>query len=441
MAEKRIEVLKDILLRLHNGESAENVQEEFDKHFTGVSAIEISLMEHELMNSDSGVTFEDVMKLCNVHANLFKGAIKDVEVADSEHPGHPVQVFKQENLAFRAAIIRIRRILDNYKNVEDEETQGAVLKGLNRQLNLLGTFDIHYKRKEELMFPLMERYGHTAPPKVMWGVDDEIRDLFKEVLKEVQKLPNADILEIKEKFEIFVKEFEEMIFKEESILLMILLETFNQDDWLTIACDSKSYGYAIITPTEEWIPHREDFEQNADNVGAEETVQDELTKVIKTSEGEFTISFKPNKKEEIINRDSQQKFGEGYLSVEQANLILNHLPLEITFVNKDDIFQYYNKQIGEEEMIFPRVPSQIGRNVELCHPPKYFEKVKIIMQNFREGKKDKYEMWFKSESRGKFVHITYAAVRNEKGEFEGVLEYVQDIKPYRDIDTDLNREL
>ena len=441
MAEKRIEVLKDILLRLHNGASSEDVQEEFDKHFTGVSAIEISLMEHELMNSNSGVTFEDVMKLCNVHANLFKGAIKDVEVADSEHPGHPVQVFKQENLAFRAAIIRIRRILDNYKNVEDEETQGAVLKGLNRQLNLLGTFDIHYKRKEELMFPLMERYGHTAPPKVMWGVDDEIRDLFKEVLNEVQKLPNADILEIKEKFEIFVKEFEEMIFKEESILLMILLETFNQDDWLTIAHDSAIYGYAIITPTEEWIPHREDFEQNADNVDAEETVQDELTKVIKTSEGEFTISFKPNKKEEIINRDSQQKFGEGYLSVEQANLILNHLPLEITFVNKDDIFQYYNKQICEEEMIFPRVPSQIGRNVELCHPPKYFEKVKIIMQNLREGKKDKYEMWFKSESREKFVHITYAAVCNEKGEFEGVLEYVQDIKPYRDIDTDLNREL
>lgn len=66
---------------------------------------------------------------------------------------------------------------------------------------------------------------------------------------------------------------------------------------------------------------------------------------------------------------------------------MNYLPLEITFVNKDDIFQYYNKQIGEEEMIFPRVPSQIGRNVELCHPPKYFEKVKIIMQNLREGKK------------------------------------------------------
>jgi len=106
MATKRIEVLRDILLRLHNGESAESVQAEFDEHFSGVSAIEISLMEHELMNSNSGVTFEDVMKLCNVHANLFKGAIKNVEVEDSEHPGHPVQVFKQENIKPKVPVLK-----------------------------------------------------------------------------------------------------------------------------------------------------------------------------------------------------------------------------------------------------------------------------------------------------------------------------------------------
>lgn len=108
MADERIHVLRDILLELHNGASPESVQERFDATFTGVSAIEISLMEHELMNSDSGVTFEDVMELCDVHANLFKNAVKGVEVADTEHPGHPVRVFKDENLALRAALIRIR---------------------------------------------------------------------------------------------------------------------------------------------------------------------------------------------------------------------------------------------------------------------------------------------------------------------------------------------
>ena len=143
----------------------------------------------------------------------------------------------------------------------------------------------------------------------------------------------------------------------------------------------------------------------------------------------------------VLDRNSQQAFGNGYLSVEQANLILNHLPMEITFVNKDDIFQYYNDNTPADEMIFKRAPSQVGRNVELCHPPKYLEKVKAIMQGLREGKKDKYEMWFKSESRGKFVHVTYAAVHDQAGEFQGVLEYVQDIQAYREIDTDYFRGL
>ena len=434
MATKRIEVLRDILLRLHNGKSAESVQEEFNEHFSGVSAIEISLMEHELMNSDSGVTFEDVMKLCNVHANLFKGAIKTVEVEDSEHPGHPVQVFKQENLALRAAIIRVRRILDNYAKLDEGETKEAVLKGLLRQLQLLGQFDIHYKRKEELMFPIMEKYGHDAPPKVMWGVDDEIRDLFKLAKEEAEKLPNTEIT--------VVKEFEEMIFKEESILLMILLETFTQDDWLSIAKDSDAYGYAIIRPQEEWTPHREDFKTKITINDSEvmEVKEGELTKVIQTPEGEFTITYKPKEvKEETFNRDTPQKIGNGYLSLNQIDLILNHLPMEITFVNKDEVFQYYNDHCSEEEMIFKRTPGQVGRNVELCHPPKYLEKVKAIMKNLRERKKDKYEMWFKSESRGKFVHVTYAGVYDENGEFQGVLEYVQDIAPYREIDSDYYR--
>ena len=394
------------------------------------------------MNSDSGVTFEDVMKLCNVHANLFKGAIKNVEVEDSEHPGHPVQVFKQENLALRAAIIRVRRILDNYAKLDDGDTKEAVLKGLLRQLQLLGQFDIHYKRKEELMFPIMEKYGHDAPPKVMWGVDDEIRDLFKLAKEEAKKLPNAEIAGVKEKFEAFVKEFEEMIFKEESILLMILLETFTQDDWLSIAKDSDTYGYAIIRPQEEWIPHRENFE-NTTTIGDSEVIevtQSEMTKVIQTPEGEFTITYKPKEvKDETFNRDTPQKIGNGYLSLNQIDLILNHLPMEITFVNKDEVFQYYNNHCLEEEMIFKRTPGQVGRNVELCHPPRYLEKVKTIMKNLRDRKKDKYEMWFKSESRGKFVHVTYAGVYDENGEFQGVLEYVQDIAPYREIDSDYYR--
>ena len=436
MSEDRIHILRDILLDLHHGASPESVQERFNASFAGVSAIEISLMEHELMNSDTGITFEDVMELCNVHANLFKDAVVGVDLAESDHPGHPVRVFKDENLALRAALIRVRRLLDSYAESDESSSQEEISKGLQRQLDLLGQFDRHYQRKEELFFPIMEAYGHDAPPKVMWGVDDQIRDLFEGVRKAAVQLPQIDIQEVQEAFETFAQEFESMIFKEESILLMILLETFTQDDWLRIAAESPVYGYAIIRPSEKWQPQRERFETASPTQPAEQNQQ-----IIDTPQGRFTIQFTPNEAGEQVNRTTAQPFDNGYLSVEEANLILNHLPLEITFVNKEDIFQYYNDSTPAEEMIFKRTPSQVGRHVELCHPPKLLPRVKKIFAALRSGKKDKFEMWFKSESRGQFVHVTYAAVRDAQGEFQGVLEYVQDIAPFRAIDTDVYREI
>ena len=451
MTENRIEILKDILLRLHHGADAKSVQEDFDQYFTGVSALEISMMEHELMGTDTGITFEDVMSLCNVHANLFKGAISDVDVPDAEQEGHPVYVFKHENLALRAAMLHIRRIIENYEKAENEEFRPDLIRGLKHQMSLLGQFQNHYNRKENLFFPVMERYGHDAPPKVMWGVDDNIRALFEKAQTAVEQLPDLTIEEISSAFEAFAKEFEEMIFKEEAILLMILLETLTQDDWLAIAEESDAYGYAIVKPTAKWQPHRENFEDTKQDLAhstnqtedsqENSTTDNQFTKVIDTPEGQFTISFTPKKESQSFDRTSQQPFGNGYLSVEQANLILNHLPLEITFVNKDDIFQYYNDSKAPDEMIFKRTPSQIGRHVELCHPPKVLDKVKKIFTLLRSGERDKVVMWFKSEKLGKFVHVTYAAVRDENGEFQGVLEYVQEIQDFFELGSDNNRNI
>lgn len=281
----RIQILKEILLDLHHGASPESVQELFNQHFKGVSALEISMMEHELMASEDGVTFEDVMSLCNVHANLFKGAIADVEVSDADQEGHPVYVFKQENLALRSAILRIRRIIENISKPENEPFKSDLLNGLKHQMTLLGQFHNHYTRKEKLFFPIMERYGHDSPPKVMWGVDDDIRKLFRDAESKLQELSNsdADIEEFSKAFETFSEEFEAMIFKEEAILLMILLETSTQDDWLSIAEESDAYGYAIIKKQS-----RTRTEENTEN-----------TRIIDTPEGQFTITFTPKPKKNL----------------------------------------------------------------------------------------------------------------------------------------------
>ncbi len=453
MTENRIEVLKDILLRLHHGADADSVQEDFNQNFKDVSALEISMMEHELMGDETGITFEDVMGLCNVHANLFKGAVSDVDAPDAEQEGHPVYVFKQENLALRSAMFRIRRIIENYEKPENADFRDDLLRGLKFQMGLLGQFDNHYKRKEELFFPLMEQHGHDAPPRVMWGVDDDIRELFQKAQAAVDKLPEVSIAEVSQAFETFAHEFEEMIFKEEAILLMILLEALTQDDWLAIADESDAYGYAIIKPTTKWQPKRESFESEkpgsaSATVNSDDSCQTNaelndnlLTKVIDMPEGQFTISFTPKKEKLAVDRTTTQPFGNGYLSVEQANLILNHLPLEISFVNKDDIFQYFNNNTVPEKMVFKRTPSQIGRNVELCHPPKVLDKVKKVFKLLRSGERDKVVMWFKSEKMEKFIHITYAAILDENGDFQGVLEYVQDIQEFLDIDSDVKRDI
>ena len=508
---ERIEILKNILLKLHHGASPDSVQDLFNEHFTGVSAIEISLMEHELMNGDHGIGFEDVMKLCNVHANLFKGTIHEVAISDTEQPGHPVHTFKLENVALRAALIRVKRLLTAIKE-SDTAVEDGLIQGLNRQFQLLGQFKRHYDRKEAVIFPIMERYGHEAPPKVMWGVDDEIRELFDRAYQSFQHYPTVPIETTIEQFDIFETEFLEMIFKEESILLMILLETFSQDDWLQVEAESDAYGYAIIKPEAKWQPERVDF-QNQDTAKDENTTDNDIqndainienntqndapiealkqdgnhvapnqsvgatssqnesatpnqnarvtssqnesatpnqnarttssqneptTRTIETEDGTFTITFEPKKQsKDTISRDQLLPFGNGHLSVEQANLILNHLPIELTFVNKEDIFQYYNDHVPFEEMLFKRNPSQIGRHVELCHPPKLIERVKQVFEVLRSGQQDEVKMWFKRD--GQFIHVTYMAVRDSQGAFEGVLELVQDIQPYFDLETDMWR--
>ncbi|MGX7108059.1 DUF438 domain-containing protein [Facklamia miroungae] len=411
----KINILRDILIKLHHGADPTSVQEEFNQHFTGVSAIEISLMEQELISEGSGISFEDVMSLCNVHANLFKGSIDQNERADFELPGHPVKIFKEENIALQAAILRIKRLFEALKETDSSHWDLGLIQGLQRQMLLLGQFKKHYIRKEEILFPIMEKYGHDAPPKVMWGVDDQIRKLYDTTFELVKKLPNANIEKTIQSFRQFELEFREMIFKEEAILIQILLEIFNEDDWIAVEQASDQYGYAIIKPNERWHPQRKNFEENV--------------KVINTVENDKipTVLDVNNP----THQEMQIKFNSGYLSLKEIDRILDHLDLEITFVSKDDIFTYFNNQVHDHKKILPRNTNAIGRNVEKCHPPRVVEKVKTIFENLRTKKTSRETMWF---SRGNFFAlIIYQGVYDYNGEFMGVLETVQDIQPHFEL--------
>lgn len=469
--DQRIQVLKDILLRLHHGASPDSVEADFQAHFSDVSPIEVSLMEHELMNGDHGVGFEDVMKLCTVHAKVMAAGVQGKEVPDSQQEGHPVWIFKQENLALQAGLHRIQRLLDALESAESQgqDLDPGLLRGLTRQYQLLDQFQRHYRRKEELFFPIMESYGHDAPPKVMWGVDDQIRDLFglaKEALKGlVDQTEGASVAQVLATYQAFVQEFKDMIFKEEAILIPLLLSLFSEDDWLAIAKDSPEFGYAIIQPDKEWAPSRVKFGEQGENgelapgqagrgaeaqnegpaeasadapAGADQagstakpvanSAADSTAKPATNSVADSTASPAPNPEVDL-------PFGGGYLSLKEANLILNHLPFEITFIDKNDLFKYFNTSIAIENKLFPRVPSAIGRHVKMCHPPRSLDMVMTLIDDLKHKRRASESMWF-HRSDGRFAYVTYIGVFDDQDQYMGVLEYVHDIAPLLDLGPD-----
>lgn len=480
--DQRIQVLKDILLRLHHGASPDSVEADFQAHFSDVSPIEVSLMEHELMNGDHGVGFEDVMKLCTVHAKVMAAGVQGKEVPDSQQEGHPVWIFKQENLALQAGLHRIQRLLDALESAESQgqDLDPGLLRGLTRQYQLLDQFQRHYRRKEELFFPIMEAYGHDAPPKVMWGVDDQIRDLFglaKEALKGlVDQAEEASVAQVLATYQAFVQEFKDMIFKEEAILIPLLLSLFSEDDWLAIAKDSPEFGYAIIQPDKEWTPSRVKFGEQGENgelAGAGRGAQNEgpagtsagsPTKSVASSasdsasnpatsptakpvansvsdsaftsaSGSASTSVADSTTSPAPKPEADLPFGGGYLSLKEANLILNHLPFEITFIDKNDLFKYFNTSMAIENKLFPRVPSAIGRHVKMCHPPRSLDMVMTLIDDLKHKRRTSESMWF-HRSDGRFAYVTYIGVFDDQDQYMGVLEYVHDIAPLLDLGPD-----
>ncbi len=376
--------LKELIFRLHEGESETVIIEEFAEHFQNISPLEISVMERRLMKEE-GLSVEEIMRLCNVHVAVMSGFVEtETEPpADFEKPGHPVHVLKQENFAIEAALMRIRNLLEVYIEASDEDTE--IRKGLALQIDLLGQFHIHYNRKENSIFPLMEKHGIAVPPKVMWGVDDEIRELYKTFKQAFEDNQIKDLLSLFSELEY---ELEEMIVKEEEIMIPMISDVFTVDDWVRIKDETAEFGYCIVEPVEEWEVER---------TALEEDLFDEPA--------------------------GNMQLGTGYLTKQELNLMLDLLPLELTFVDKDDVVKYFNNQ--DQPKLLARTPNAIGRDVMNCHPPKSYEIVEQLIQDLKSGKKDKEVAWFKKGS--KYVHITYVAVRDDVGEYLGILEYVQDI--------------
>jgi hypothetical protein len=223
----------------------------------------------------------------------------------------------------------------------------------------------------------------------MWALHDDIRAFIKDVRKRVidNKMEKVAI-------EALAKMINDMIYKEEHILFPMTLETLSEDEWAKVRKGEEEIGFAWIKPETVWKPAAESFQQAllSEKVGS-------------------------------LNLDT------GQLTAEQVNLVLTHLPVDISFVNENDEVAYYS---ASPERIFPRSPGVIGRKVQNCHPPKSVGMVEKILSEFKAGTKSVADFWIQMQ--GKFILIKYFAVRDAEGKYRGCLEVSQDVTGIRKLE-------
>jgi uncharacterized protein len=378
--EQRKAALKEMILDLHAGKDVEEVKRRFSEMIRGVSAIEIARLEQELISE--GLPAEDVRELCNVHVAVFQEGLEDETVPEMT-PGHPVHTFKYENYVLGEVIALLREAMEGLPDAD-------ALRRARLFAEQLSSVDKLYTRKENLLFPMLERHGVSGPTSVMWGIHDQIRDQLKAFR---QALAEEDVDKAKELWGPLVEEIEAMFYKEEHILYPTSLRVLTEAEWAAIHDQSDEIGYALIRPGEVWQP-----EEMAEEAAPSDTV-----------------AVEPGGK---IPLDT------GALTVEQVNLLLRNLPVDVTFVDENDTVRYFS---DTRERIFVRMPAIIGRSVQNCHPPESVDIVNHLLGEMRQGKRDSAEFWIHMGEQ--YVHIRYFALRNDEGAYRGCIEVTQDVAP------------
>ncbi|NLC83594.1 MAG: DUF438 domain-containing protein [Ruminococcaceae bacterium] len=413
--EGRAQLLKKYITRLSDGEDLEAVRADFVENFSTVDAAEIARAEQDLIQD--GMPIAEVQRLCDIHSALFHGATREEQIANADKavmdslknrenesdataldfskiPGHPVNVFMAENENFSHLLEDVKKALAEQLEVPE----------IIKRVNALRAVTVHYARKGDLIYPLLNKtYGFSGPSNVMWGVDDEIRDELKVLAGAGNTLPD-----FAQRLENVLVRAEEMIYKENNILYPLCIQKFSEEDWMRIYYEIPAYattlteGYPVWQAAEE---KRAELKTVAGKTAAEALIASAEGQV--TSAGDAVAGY--------------VTLGSGMMTLQQIEAVLNTVPMELTFVDEENI----NRFFSPGEKLFKRPDMAIGREVFSCHPPKVEAMVRRIIDDFRAGKGDSVKVW--GNKGGVPVYVQYLAVRDSDGKYVGTLECVQDM--------------
>jgi uncharacterized protein len=388
-------MLKEVIKELHGGASPTEVKEKFKEVLKGTKPEDIAKIEQELVKE--GMPREELQRLCDVHLAVFGEQVQDQELHIPA--GHPINILIEEHRVMLEKAERLETLVKMLEEACDSVYVGDALTELQTLVKDFQDSEKHYLREENVLFPTMEKHGVTEPPAIMWMEHNRIREIKKKLYDLVEKwntMPYSDFkTRLSQDAGPLCSVLPDHFFKENNILFPTALQLVTEKEWEDIRKEFDEIGYPSFTPA---------------NVLAAFHAAESAPKTAEPSAKAW-------------------QFETGSLSKEEAEAILDTLPVDISFIDKDDRVKYFNKA---EQRIFVRTKAVIGRSVQLCHPQKSIHIVNKIVEAFTTGEKDKAEFWITMNNR--LVHIRYFAVRDKNGKYLGTMEVTQDLTDLKKIE-------
>jgi len=390
-------MLKEVIRQLHAGASPQEVKERFRQVLEAISSVEIATIEQELIKE--GVPREEIQRLCDVHMAVFR---EQLEKQKLDVPlGHPISILMEEHKIMLQIAEKLNTFAKKIQQLSDRSYIGDELHHLEHIAEDFRDSEKHYLREENVLFPSLEKHGITEPPAIMWTEHNQIRERKKQLSKLIEDYNGLSFQDFKKQLGETAEALNNLLpnhfFKENNILFPTALRVIANDEWKGIRTEFDEIGYCCFTP-----PH--------------------LTGV---------SQMKEVKKEEkaVTAPEGILEFETGTLTKEEVEALLDTLPVDVTFVDKEDAVKYFNKA---EKRVFVRTKAVIGRKVQLCHPQKSVHIVNRILESFKSGKKDVAEFWIPVNTR--LIHIRYFAVRDKNGKYLGTMEITQDVTDIKKIE-------
>ena len=357
---------------------------------------------------------EEILEKMDDLLELFDGVLVR---AENEYPeNHPLWAYLEEINAVEKVALEADELLKQEKFIKNP---------------WLGVFDslaewrTHLSRKQNQLYPMLEDHGFDRPTRIMWTFDDAVRDAIYASYALLRE----------DKYEEFLASVPETLAKlrdlnskELEVLLPTSYKLLSDEEFVRMSKNDHEIGYAIIqAPGLYVVPGINDSaaQLNGNNSAQGGAVSNEFLNDLAGLLSKYVgpVGGAP------VGKDAVLDVATGKLTLEQINLLFRHLPVDLSYVDENELVKFYS---DTPHRIFPRSANVIGREVKNCHPAKSVHIVEEIVEKFRSGEQSQAEFWINKP--GLFIYVIYTAVRDENGKFRGVLEMMQDCTHIRELE-------